>query len=256
MSRASGSSRRRTQQQRAADRETEAQIEEIKGFVTSLYEVASQRPQEWEAYLPSARSTMSALDRLRFFRNPDRFAEQIWIIQGFQDYAFHDPDSGAIQTVAEWCQGAWLSVLRSYPENMECLSGLGQNWHQRAQATLARIHNEESSESSSGGSGPNAQASARTESPLYVEARGYLHPAVDFYHRAVTAADLRNVTTGDLLSSAAEAHMSMGSVSGSPADEQYFVSAIHYLRRAQALPDYQISAHLEQYLNDYGRYVN
>ncbi|KAH8815132.1 hypothetical protein F5884DRAFT_871294 [Xylogone sp. PMI_703] len=264
MSRQAGASRRRTRQQRALDREIEAEIEGIRAIVTSLYEVASQQSEEWESHLPSARTTMSTLDRLQYFRDPDRFDEQIWIIRGFQDYAFHDTDSGTIQDVATWCQGAWLSVLRNHPENMECLCGLGQIWHQRAQATLARIHSEEGSESSSGGSGHNGKSSrrnlseltARSESPLYVEARGYLHPAVDFYQRAVAAADARDAITGELLSSAAEAHMSMGSVNSSPADEQYFINAIHYLRRAQTLPGFQLAAHLEQYLNDYGRYVN
>ncbi|RQM06913.1 hypothetical protein DH86_00000063 [Scytalidium sp. 3C] len=217
-------SRRRTRQQTNSERHTEAEIDQIRDTVNSLYEVASDRPQDWEEYLQPARSTMATLDRLRYFRDPQRFDEQIWVIQGFQDYAFHDTESGAIQDIVDWCQGAWLSVLRNHPENVQSLS---------AQASVAR-----------------------SETPLYVEARGYLHPAVDFFDRAVRAADDRNATTGDLLSSAAEAHINMGIVSGSPADEQYFVSAILYLRRARALPGYHLAPHHEQYLNDYGRYVS
>jgi hypothetical protein len=99
--------------------------------------------------------------------------------------------------------------------------GLGRNWLQRAQATLARIHREEG-DSSSGGSGGQAgdspslnsdldfendadyseaspPADPRRQGPLYVEARGFLQPAVDFYARAVQSADALGNTTGDLL---------------------------------------------------------
>lgn len=39
----------------------------------------------------------------------------------------------------------------------------------------------------------------RRQGPLYVEARGYLQPAVDFFSRAVQSADSLGITTGDLL---------------------------------------------------------
>lgn len=40
----------------------------------------------------------------------------------------------------------------------------------------------------------------RRQGPLYVEARNFLQPAVDYYARAVRAADALGTTTGDLLS--------------------------------------------------------
>jgi hypothetical protein len=49
--------------------------------------------------------------------------------------------------------------------------------------------------------------------------------------------------------------MSLGNVSAPPTDERCFTQAIRYLRRAAAIPGYQLSIYLEQYLNDYGRYV-
>jgi hypothetical protein len=42
-------------------------------------------------------------------------------------------------------------------------------------------------------------ADPRRQSPLYVEARCHLQPAVDFYARAVQSADALGSTTGDLL---------------------------------------------------------
>lgn len=259
-SRHSGSSRHRSHQSRSAEAtgNSEDLVEQVKNIVNILYEVVSSRPNEWEAYLPSARSAMTALDHLRFFRDPARFAEQVWIIQGLQDFAYHDADSGCIRDIAEYCQSSWLRVLRNHPENVESLSGLGRNWLQRAQATLARIHREEGNDSSSGGSGQagSPPADPRRQGPLYVEARGYLQPAVDFYARAIRAADALGSTTGDLLSSAAESQMSLGNVTGSPGDERFFTQAIRYLRRAEATPGYTLSVYMQQYLNDYGRYVS
>lgn len=102
-------------------------------------------------------------------------------------------------------------------------TGLGHNWLQRAQATLARIQREEGTDSSSSGSGQTGNSTGSDEflliglddnglpaapptdphrqGPLYVEARGYLQPAVDFFARAVTSAHALGGTSGDLLAS-------------------------------------------------------
>ena len=47
----------------------------------------------------------------------------------------------------------------------------------------------------------SSPADLRRQGPLYVEARGYLQPAVDFYARAVRSADALGCTTGDILAS-------------------------------------------------------
>ena len=130
-SRHSGSSRHRSHQSKGSSSGTGSEdlVEQVKSIVNLLYEVTSSRPHEWEAYLPSARSAMTALDHLRFFRDPARFVEQVWIIQGLQDYACHDADSGCIRDIAEFCQASWLRVLRNYPENVETLSGTLMCFH-------------------------------------------------------------------------------------------------------------------------------
>lgn len=97
--------------------------------------------------------------------------------------------------------------------------GLGHNWLQKTQATLAKIHREDGSGSSSGSSNPGTgkqpqtnhdhmstndcdmTAAQRAQTPLFVEARGYLQPAVDFFCRAVSAAEQNNSLTGKLLAS-------------------------------------------------------
>jgi hypothetical protein len=45
----------------------------------------------------------------------------------------------------------------------------------------------------------SASLDSRRQGPLYVEARGYLHPAVDFFTRAVRSADALGTTDGHLL---------------------------------------------------------
>jgi len=46
----------------------------------------------------------------------------------------------------------------------------------------------------------SSSSDPRRQGPLYVEARGYLQPSVDFYNRAVQSADRLEVTSGELLS--------------------------------------------------------
>ncbi len=124
MSSNSGSSRHRSHRSRANGSNTEDLIEQVKGVVTQLYDVASSRPHQWQTYLASARSAVVALERIQFFRDPDRFAEQVWVLNGLQEYAFHDPDSGTIADIATFCQTSWLFVLRNFPDNVEALSGM------------------------------------------------------------------------------------------------------------------------------------
>lgn len=121
MSRNQSSSKNSRSRQQGQD--AEGYIEQAKEIVTLLNDITSSRPHEWETYLPSAHSAMDCLDRLHFFRDANRFQEQVWLIHGLQDFAFHDPDSGSIHDIAEWCQAAWLRVLRNYPDNLDCLMG-------------------------------------------------------------------------------------------------------------------------------------
>ncbi|RDW78146.1 hypothetical protein BP5796_05998 [Coleophoma crateriformis] len=277
MSRSSHSGRHRSSLSRNTDTSNEDLIEQVKTIITNLDNVVSNYADRIESYIPSAQSAMAVLDRIRFFREPNRLPEQIWIIQGLQDFAYHDADSGCIRDVAEWSQSAWLKILRIHPENSQILMGLGSNWLQRAQAVLSKIQNEESNQQTNGSSQssepqltsseprneiiadyepPTDGRRQRIESANYVEARGYLQPAVDFYTRAVRAADSENSMTGSLLAWAAEAQMSLGNVTGSPRDERYFSQAIRYLRRAEAIPNYTLSIYLQNYLDEYGRYVS
>ncbi|OBT54589.1 hypothetical protein VE04_04033 [Pseudogymnoascus sp. 24MN13] len=186
--------------------------------------------------------------RERFLKDTGRLQEQVWLIQVLQDYSFHDADEGCIQDISQWCQSSWLRVLRDHPNNVTILKGLGDNWLQTSQGFLAMIHREGSVSSDSG-------ANKNAHCPLHVQARTHLQPAVDFFARAVVAAEGSDSLTGELLSSAAEASMNLGNVSSPSSAEQHFVRAVKYLRRTVAIPGYTLSTFFQEYLDDYGRFV-
>lgn len=94
-----------------------------------------------------------------------------------------------------------------------------------------------------------------------------LIPAVDYFSRAVAVAERDGSLSGDLLSEvstnshctlcsrlmtpttqAAEASMSLGNVSYSHQNEQYFQRAIRYLRTATRIPGYQLCPYLQRYV--------
>lgn len=228
--------------------------------------------------LPTAQSAMTLVDATTLMDQPDRITDQTLIISELQRLAYQDQDAGGVQDVAEWCVAQWLHILQHSPDCLEALQGLGQAWLARAQACLARIHHEEGSPSSGSGSGGRpgtsgsqsyttsddardfaraaADADARLHTADYVEARGILLPATEYFRKAVDAADNQSRLTGELLSFAAEAHMSLGNVSYSTANEQYFRQALLYLRRASRLEGFTLSTYLEGYLDDYGRLID
>lgn len=80
------------------------------------------------------------------------------------------------------------------------MPGLGQYWLYRAQPSLAKIHAEErDSSGSSRGSFGEQVSDSRLHTAHYVEARGVLSPASDYFARAVQAAYAEGCMTGDLL---------------------------------------------------------
>lgn len=108
-----------------------------------------------------------------------------------------------------------------------------------------------------------AEADQRAGTPDYVEARGMLLPATEYFQRAVLAAERTNRITGQLLSlvsyrifcqvldsdicQAAESYMSLGNVSYSHHNEQYFQQAVIWLRTASQIPNFQLSPYLQRY---------
>lgn len=118
-SRSSGSRHSR----REANGENENLIEQCKTIVTQIDEMLATDPRNFDAHVPGARSVMTALDRIHFFRDASRVAEQNWLVIGLQDLAYHDADNGSIGDIAAWCQASFLKILRNSPTNVDTLSG-------------------------------------------------------------------------------------------------------------------------------------
>jgi hypothetical protein len=122
-SRHSSSTKHRSSKQKNMEADAEAILESVKRVLSQIDAMLEEVPDEWDAYLGRARSIISSLDRIHFFRYPNRLAEQQWIIQVLQDYAYHDADDGSIIEVAEWCQTSWLRILRDHPDDVDILTG-------------------------------------------------------------------------------------------------------------------------------------
>ncbi|KAF2831789.1 hypothetical protein CC86DRAFT_402285 [Ophiobolus disseminans] len=224
------------------------------------------RPESWREQLQAIRNTTMSLEILDKTPEEARKRWQLPLVTVFQRVAFADADNGIIQDVANWCLRQALTLLHLYPEDADVLALIGRNWLMRAQKSLASIHLAERG-SSSGSSvsasaqghdqeGKSARAFAEAEERLhtadYVEARGILLPAIEYFQRAVDTARSQDIVTGTLLSTAAETYMSMGNVTSSRVNDQYFQQAMAYLREAAELAEYTLPAHLEQYLDEYG----
>ncbi|KAF2028122.1 hypothetical protein EK21DRAFT_70523 [Setomelanomma holmii] len=221
------------------------------------------RPESWREQVQAIRNTTASLELLD--RTPDETRKrwQLPLIGTFQRVAFADADNAVLQDLADWCLRQALTLLHLYPEDADILALIGRNWLQRAQKSLANIYRTErgSSGSSAGSTSAlwhdiagkedmTARAFAETEQRLhtgdYVEARGILLPAVEYLKRAVDTAHSQGTVTGAMLSTAAEAHMSLGNVTSSRVHEPYFQQAMAYLREAAELADYVLPAYLEQ----------
>ncbi|KAF2465045.1 uncharacterized protein BDR25DRAFT_295845 [Lindgomyces ingoldianus] len=224
-------------------------------------------PDSWRDQLQTIRNTTASLELIDSTPNETRRRWQIPLISVFQRVAFADADNGGVPDVANWCLRQALTQLQLYPEDVDLLTLIGQNWLLRAQKSLAKIHHNERGSSSSGASYGHPlsrseeerlaarsaiEAEDRLHAADYVEARGILLPATEYLKRAVDAARAQGRLNGVLLAAAAESFMSLGNVSSTRISGPYFHEALDYLREASGLQGYMLPAHLQQYLEEYG----
>lgn len=73
--------------------------------------------------LSAARSVITILNTTTLMDQPDRIADQSFIISELQRLAYHDQDAGGVQDIAEWCVAQWLRILQSSTECIEALQG-------------------------------------------------------------------------------------------------------------------------------------
>ncbi|CAI6332134.1 unnamed protein product [Periconia digitata] len=226
-------------------------------------------PDGWKDHLESIRSMMASLDFSDASQGESQREWQLSVLTVFQRvvHVGIDNEGSDVQDIMEWCLKQSLVLIHFYPEDVTLLALIGENWLLRAQKPLLNIHQEEQSSVSSGDSqypmSTSVEAQSQTESAKfeaerrldaadYVEARALLLPAVEYLKRAVAAARIQNKITGVLLTKAAEAYMSLGNVSSIKVNEPYFRAALLYLQEASRVPDYNLPAHLQHYLEDFG----
>jgi hypothetical protein len=184
-----------------------------------------------------ARAAISTLDSTGFTSLPNYSRDRIFVVNTLQRLAYHEAESEGVRDIAEWCMNQWLQLLQRDGESLSVLrglnlayqsasltyirAGLGQAWLAQSQSLLARIHHLEGSTSSGSSGRPQSQgerlsfssseeardadraageADARAHTGDYVEARGMLIPAVDYFSRTVALAERDGVLDGDLLS--------------------------------------------------------
>lgn len=111
--------------------EMEDSIASIKEQILDIDEMLSDYPEEVNDFLSTARSAMTSLDRLNFFRLPRRLTEQVWMLRILQDMAFHDADNGCLRDVADWVQRKWLRILRDHPDDKDILAGMTHSMSSR-----------------------------------------------------------------------------------------------------------------------------
>ncbi|EXJ81611.1 hypothetical protein A1O1_07676 [Capronia coronata CBS 617.96] len=199
----------------------EPDIEATLHDVHRIAENPSSSPESWDQRASIARLAIARLERTGFMQSRNPSQDRRAIVTSLQRLAYQDADSGGITDVAEWCTSQWLAMLQRDAEDLAALRGLGQAWVARSQSVLARIHRLEGS-SSSGSSGrprnssdrfsyssvedaqeaerATAEADVRAHTADYVEARGMLIAAVDYFTRAIDVAVRYGRLSGELLS--------------------------------------------------------
>ncbi|KIV83209.1 hypothetical protein PV11_05256 [Exophiala sideris] len=252
---------------------------QIDGAIRDVRRISDNTSTElsWEQRILIGRAAIRTFEATGYMRLPNHRADRIFVVSSLQRLAYHEADGNSVIDIAQWCMEQWLSLLQRSSEDSDALRGAGQAWLARTQTALARIHRTEGSSSSGSSGRPHSmservsystaeeardaeraimEADARAHTADYVEARGTLIPAVDYFVRAVELADRDGGLTGELLSEAAETNMSLGNVEYSQNQEQYFTRAIRYLRRASQIQGFRLSPYLQSYLDDYGRLID
>jgi hypothetical protein len=214
-------------------------IAAARSSIEEIHRALDTNPSAWQFLLTAARGAMTTIDTTTYMRRSDRLEDQLWLMYGLQRLACQEPDVGTTTDILEWCLRSWLVMLQNHPDNVQVLQGrrssttascsnadtavgIGLNWLSKAQGSLSRIHRQEASSSSSGGSTSRsgtrsalaitriederefarqtAEAEGRLGLPDYVEARAILLPATEYLSCAVDSAQRQGLLTGDLLS--------------------------------------------------------
>ena len=94
-------------------------VGELRRFNPDTEPSADQLDQQ----ITLARSIIRFVDQTSLLQRTTHVQDQVLTISLLQDLAYHDPDSGAILDIAQWCVRHWLRLLQQYPEDVGVLQG-------------------------------------------------------------------------------------------------------------------------------------
>lgn len=101
----------------------EQRITACKTNVARIYTMLQGNPDDWQDFVSLARSIIANLNFTSFMRHPARVGEQAWVVDGLQQLAYQDPDSGGVSDVAAWCSQQWLLIFQHDAQNVTALKG-------------------------------------------------------------------------------------------------------------------------------------
>ena len=113
----------RNQMEDGEDEEIEARFSRIVADARALQTISAPNSSNSEQYLRSARSILLQFDLNPIAQTSQMLPDQMLVVSVLQKLAYHDPDSGGVQDIAEWCISQWLRLLQSDDHNAEALQG-------------------------------------------------------------------------------------------------------------------------------------
>lgn len=106
-----------------SDPAEEERINEILNTLQSLRSSAAATQTEINTRIETARNIVSHLNTSSFMTWPDRYNDQIFIVNELQSLAYHEADNGGVPDIAQWCLQQFLTYLNRRSESLEALTG-------------------------------------------------------------------------------------------------------------------------------------
>jgi hypothetical protein len=105
----------------------EQRITSAKAELQRIQNSVQTGSHDWDRHITAARGIIASIDSTSLMQRVNRSADQTFIISGLQNLAYHDPDSGGVQDIAEWCVSQWLRMVQRDPEHVNALQGMLHN---------------------------------------------------------------------------------------------------------------------------------
>ena len=107
---------------------TDSAVEQMRAMSSEAVQILAAleshpNPQEIDSNINRARQILQFADTIPIAQQPNRFREEFHLVSSLQGVAYHDPDSGSVRDIAEWCVQRWLRLLQHYPDSWEIFQG-------------------------------------------------------------------------------------------------------------------------------------